>query len=49
MAEPAIAAVYPQSQVRRRIIHQIRSSTRFASYKTHQAPYYKPQIIFNSC
>ena len=29
----AIAAVYPQSQVQRCIIHQIRSSTRFVSYK----------------
>ena len=29
----AIAAVYPQSQVQRCIIHQLRSSTRFVSYK----------------
>ena len=29
----AIAAVYPQSQVQRCIIHQIRSSARFVSYK----------------
>ena len=29
----AISAVYPQSQVQRCIIHQIRSSTRFVSYK----------------
>ena len=29
----AIAAVYPQSRVQRCIIHQIRSSTRFVSYK----------------
>jgi transposase-like protein len=29
----AIGAVYPQSQVQRCIVHQIRSSTRFVSYK----------------
>ena len=29
----AIGAVYPQSQVQRCIVHQIRSSTRFVGYK----------------
>ncbi len=29
----AIGAVYPRSQVQRCIVHQIRSSTRFVSYK----------------
>ena len=29
----AIGAVYPHSQVQRFIVHQIRSSTRFVSYK----------------
>lgn len=33
----AIAAVYPQAQVQRCIIHQIRSSTRFVSYKDIKA------------
>ena len=33
MAEPAIGAVYPHSQVQRCIVHQIRSSTRFVSYQ----------------
>lgn len=33
----AIAAVYPKSQVQRCIIHQIRSSTRYVSYKDIKA------------
>ncbi len=33
----AIAAVYPKSEIQRCIIHQIRYSTRYVSYKANQA------------
>ena len=32
----AITAVYPKARIQRCIIHQIRNSTRFVSYKQHQ-------------
>jgi putative transposase len=47
--QDAISAVYPQAQIQRCIIHQIRSSTRYVSYKDIQIADEGSEVGLPSC